>query len=285
MYDKELVKPSAPTPPSVDVDQVMRQALLSSHSLMCFEVALPAEQTAEFTILELGEGARNLLSHAPWGTCTGSNMLHFIHHDDADNFISFLQRRAGPALSVAKDESSNIKCAEDTIKESTAWDTISVRLRRFSLHRFATSERPSERPSFHRPAALGCQQDAAARSQDRGPGAGEPKTGENCAVEGVPDSFAFPEVLADDPLLEDVSQQVFFDVTMVHQQLQQLQQPQQLLAVLLTLKTQQEPDATMANDELQVLDDNDRPANSTLRTFSFCDYINVDVSMHSPVKS
>ena len=201
------VKPSAPTPPSVEVHEVMREAFLSSHSLMCFEVALtPGHGTNEFTILELGEGARNLLSHAPWGTCTGSNVLHFIHHDDADKFISFLQRRAGPALSVAKDELSKGQRAEDTIKESTARDVIAVRLRRYFLHRFTRSECPSERPSFHRPAAN--QQDADARSQDWRNGAGGSKAREDCAAEGVPGSFAFPEVLADDPLLEDDSSQV-----------------------------------------------------------------------------
>jgi len=59
------------------------------------------------------------------------------------------------------------------------------------------------------------------------------------------------------------------------------------MEMLLTLKTPQEMDAAdLATGTGEPrMPDKDRPATETFRTFSRCDYIHVNVSMHLPVKS
>ena len=166
--------------PTVDVDGVMREVFLSTHSLMCFEVALPFPDSNEYTILEIGQGAQSLLSHAPWGNGSGSNLLYFIHHDDADRFTHFLQAKARQELfaDVVKREALS----------AVEMHKLNVRMKRF----FKDSLRSN----------IG-----SANGDAEGGVCTESRWSKGNGADSAPNSLAFPQLLADDPLLEDISSQ------------------------------------------------------------------------------
>ena len=195
--------------PTVDVDRIMREALLSAHSLVCIEVVVTSPNSNEYTILQLGQGAHALLSQAPWGDCTGSNVLYFMHHDDADKFTHFLQSKARQELfaDMVQHETSS---AASTVRSPTP-DVVSVRMKRFFQHRLCNSNGKAVHHCMNpETETQGSGEDAAERKSwgaDWGTGVKESKGGKGGKASGkdsAPSSLAFPQLLADDPLLEAV---------------------------------------------------------------------------------
>lgn len=243
--------------PTVDIDRIMREALLSAHSLVCIEVVVPSPNSNEYTILQLGRGAHALLSQAPWGDCTGSNLLYFIHHDDADKFTHFLQTKARQELcaDMVQHETSS---SASTVRSPTS-DVVSVRMKRFFQHRLCNSNGKALHHCINPEIETqGSGIDAAeikSWGADWGTGVKESK-GKASGKDSAPSSPAFPQLLADDPLLEAV------DIS-----------PQDLLLDSMTAAANEPGGA------------HNKTVAGGFREFSCCEYVDVDVTMCFPARS
>jgi len=79
---------------TMEVKGVMRDGLLSSHSLMCIEIELSADAPmSPWTVVAASQGTRDFFAFAPWGELSGKDLLHIIHPADSGAFVSLDPRQ------------------------------------------------------------------------------------------------------------------------------------------------------------------------------------------------
>jgi len=152
----------------------MREAMLSSETLICLEVEVPWRlHQGGCTIVQLGRGASRFFGSVPWGTLIGFDLSQFLHPADVLAFVELEEqarryeqaRRSGAAKPLP-----------------LPW--VSVRVARFCRSQFS---RAHSRAHSRTQAPCASEDEAQQESGDS----------EHAAV----CVSLFPQVLADDPLL------------------------------------------------------------------------------------
>jgi len=179
----------------------LREALLSSESLLCVEVDLHyrGPHQHKCTVVELGRGAQAFIGDVPWGkdTLLGFDLVDIIHPADAHLFLQLVagarcSRHARPGRS---DKQTGAKVGAEH-------EAVSVRMLQFLRYRFPRGRRPPVDESAASNSSAG---DAVAEAETGGKRWNAKDTADESADGKAFDGEAalFPQAFDHDPLLED----------------------------------------------------------------------------------